>query len=44
MLAKRDVRKSYVKECKKTKHLEGKHKGIYKSGRTCGIEWDSKQG
>ena len=44
MLANRDIRSAYIKECKRTKHLEGEHKGIRKSGRTCGIEWDSKQG
>ena len=39
-----DEKNVWVKACKKTKHLEGKHKGVNKSGRTCRNEWDSLNG
>tara|TARA_B100002019_G_scaffold122856_1_gene105714 strand:- start:305 stop:1021 length:717 start_codon:yes stop_codon:yes gene_type:complete len=39
----KDERDAFVKACKNTKHLDGKHKGIYKSGRTCRAEWASSR-
>ena len=38
-----DEEKAFVKACKNTKHLDGKHKGKYKSGRTCRAEWASSR-
>ena len=31
--------KQWIRACKKTSHLAGKHKGIRKSGSTCRKEW-----
>ena len=36
---KADEKNAWIKACKKTKHLDGKHKGVNKSGRTCRNEW-----
>ena len=35
----KDKKNAWIKACKKTKHLVGKHQGITKSGRTCRNEW-----
>ena len=41
----KNERNAFVKACKNTKHLDGKHKGLFKSGRTCKREWaESQQG
>ena len=37
--AKQNEIDAFIKACKKTKHLDGKHKGVHKSGRTCRNEW-----
>jgi hypothetical protein len=33
----------FVSACKKTRHLDGEHKGVRKSGLTCRKEWNASQ-
>tara|TARA_B100000131_G_scaffold297590_1_gene316488 strand:+ start:19340 stop:20092 length:753 start_codon:yes stop_codon:yes gene_type:complete len=40
---KKAERKAWIKSCKRTKHTEGKHKGVNKSGATCAKEWNTLQ-
>ena len=39
--AEKDKKSDFIKACKRTKHVEGKHKGVNKSGSTCRKEWKS---
>ena len=41
--AEDQIRKDFIKACKKTKHEAGKHKGVHKSGATCRAEWKESQ-
>jgi len=34
-------RKEFMDECKGSRHVEGKHKGVKKSGSTCRKEWNA---
>ena len=41
--AAEQIKSDFVRACKRTKHTEGEHKGVNKSGKTCRAEWKEQQ-